>query len=144
MARSVRAASDPSSRRPSTARRKLPGWKSAQNFAGVMLWYWRTRPRGSVANASVIGDGSAKWRMVTSPVRAAGSANASASSRMSSSTVSAKICDAWPCRRRMSRTRLALSPIASPRCAAGTHWLMTMACRYQDIPLARAAAGNAL
>ena len=32
-----------------------------------MLWYWSTRPRGSRANASVIGEGSAKWKIVTSP-----------------------------------------------------------------------------
>ena len=37
-----------------------------------MLWYWSTRAPASVANAAVIGDGSAKWKIVTSPRRAAG------------------------------------------------------------------------
>ena len=32
-----------------------------------MLWYCRTRAPGSVAKAPVIGDGSAKWKIVTSP-----------------------------------------------------------------------------
>ena len=51
-----------------------------------MLWYCRTRAPGSVAKAAVIGDGSAKWKIVTSPrARAASSANGRTSSRRSSS-----------------------------------------------------------
>ena len=34
-----------------------------------MLWYCSTRPRGRRANAADIGEGSAKWKMVTSPAR---------------------------------------------------------------------------
>ena len=33
-----------------------------------MLWYWRMRAPCSEANAEVIGEGSAKWKMVTSPL----------------------------------------------------------------------------
>ena len=111
-----------------------------------MLWYWSTRPRGSRANASVIGDGIAKCRMVTSPAAAAGSPNGRASPRMLSSIASAKISASWPWARSRSRTARALSPIASPRCAAGTHWLTTMSglARYPLMPLARAAVGRAL
>ena len=46
--------------------------------------------------------------------RAAGSANGRTSPRRSSSIVSAKSSDSWPAARSMSRTRRALSPIASP------------------------------
>ena len=54
---------------------KPPRGYWAKKAAGVMLWYWRTRPPGSAANASVIGEGSAKWKIVTSPPRAAWSSN---------------------------------------------------------------------
>ena len=58
-ARSTRPARVASSSRPSAARRKSAGSYGAKYEAGVTLWYCRTRPDGSDANASVIGDGSA-------------------------------------------------------------------------------------
>ena len=63
-----------------------------------MLWYCSTRAPPQRANASVIGDGSAKWKIVTSPPRAAGSENGSTSPRRSSSIVSAKMSEVWPLR----------------------------------------------
>ena len=51
--------------------------------------------------------------------------------------VSAKRSDAWPMARSRSRTRRALSPMASPRCAAGTHWLIDHARRGGPRPADR-------
>src|SRR3954471_218954 len=121
-ARSTRFASVPSSRRPSAARRNSPASYGAKNAAGVMLWYCSTRAPFRFANASVIADGSAKWKMVTSPCVAAASVEGSTSPRRSSSIVIAKSSESCPMARSIPRTVRALSPIASPRCAAGTHW----------------------
>ena len=52
--------------------RKMPGSYGAKKCAGVMLWYCSTLPRGRRANAADIGEGSAKWKMVTSPAVASG------------------------------------------------------------------------
>ncbi len=81
-------------------------------------------PAGQRANAWVIGDGRAKWKMVRSPRRARRIGErphvARADRRRSSGRRGRTRA---PCARSRSRTRRALSPMASPRCAAGTHWL---------------------
>ena len=112
------------------ATRAGTGWRrsGAKKCAGVMLWYCRTRAPGSVANAAVIGDGQREMEdRDVARARGRRRSNGRTSPRRSSSIVIAKRSDACPWPRSRSRTRRALSPIASPLCAAGTHWLMTIA-----------------
>ena len=93
-----------------------------------MLWYCSTRAPGSDANAAVIGDGSAKWKMVDVAAAAPPDRRTAARRRAGRRRSSARRGPTGGrARRSSSRTTRALSPIASPRCAAGTHWLMIMA-----------------
>ena len=92
-------ASVASSRRPSAARRNSAGSYGAKNAAGVTLWYCRTRPPGSAANASVIGDGSAKWKIVTSPLARRRIANGRTSSRSRRRSSARRARTRGPCAR---------------------------------------------
>ena len=69
--------------------RQIPASNGAKKCAGVTLWYCSTRAPGSVRNAAVIGDGTAKCRIVTSPCRATASPHGRTSSSSPSSIVSA-------------------------------------------------------
>ena len=92
----------------------------------VVVWSTRGRrarrtPRSS-ATAARNGRSSRRPAGASSP-------NGRTSPRRSSSIVSAKSSDSCPFRAAFRARRRALSPIASPRCAAGTHWLMIIARR---------------
>ena len=91
-----------------------------------MLWYWITRRPGILVRAEVIGDGTAKWRIVMSPWWVSGTPKGITSEVRLSSIDKANKLDVNPLFCSRVLTSLALSPIASPWCAAGTHWLITM------------------
>ena len=126
-ARSVRPASDASSRRPSAASRKMPGIvrrEEARRRDVVVLEHAAARQRGErlghrrrqreVEDRDVAAPRPPGRR--TAAPRRAGRRRSSARRDRTRG----------PGARSRSRTRRALSPIASPRCAAGTHWLMTI------------------
>ena len=90
----------------------------------MTLWYCSTRPRGRRANASVIGDGSAKWKIVMSPRRRRGIGerpDVAPQVVVDRQRVDVGVVAHRAQQRRASRR--ALSPMASPLWAAGTHWL---------------------
>ena len=97
----------------------------------------RARP-AACANAAVIGDGIAKWKIVMSPCRAPASSHGRTSPAGRRRSSARRCRTRGPARRNRSRSARALSPTASPRWAAGIHWLTIIA----GVPGPRPGAGR--